>query len=55
MPGSVVPNGNLCLVFTGIECASCMLRLQMPSSNNVGTMFFQHYLEKGIHVKGCDA
>jgi hypothetical protein len=34
-------------VFTAIECASSALRLQMPSSNNVETMFVQHYWEKG--------
>jgi hypothetical protein len=33
-------------VFTAIECAT-MLRLRMPSSNNVETMFVQHTSEKG--------
>jgi hypothetical protein len=47
MPGSVVPNDDLWLVFTAIECASSTSRLRMPSSNNVETMFVQHYLEKG--------
>jgi hypothetical protein len=40
------------LVFTAIECASSALRLQMPSRNNVETMFVQHYLEKGPTVVG---
>jgi hypothetical protein len=37
----------MAIVFTAIECASSTLRLQMPSSNNVETMFVQHYLEIG--------
>jgi hypothetical protein len=41
MPGFVIPN-DIWLVFTAIECAS-MLRLRMPSSNNVETMFVQHF------------
>jgi hypothetical protein len=42
MPGFVIPNDDLELVFTAIECASSTLRLRMPSSNNVETMFVQH-------------
>jgi hypothetical protein len=40
-PGLYYPY-NLWLVFTAIECASRTLRLQMPSRNNVETMFVQH-------------
>jgi hypothetical protein len=32
-------------MFTAIECASNALRLQMPSSNNVETMFVQQWLQ----------
>jgi hypothetical protein len=39
-------------VLTAIECASNALRLRMPSSNNVETMFVQHYLEKVSHRSG---
>ena len=39
-------------MFTAIECASNALRLRMPSSNNVETMFVQHYLEKVSHRSG---
>jgi hypothetical protein len=49
MPGSVVPNDDLYLVFTAIECASNSLRLQMPSSNNVETMFVQHQYPPRCH------
>jgi hypothetical protein len=52
MPGYVIPNDDLQLVFTAIECASSTLRLRMPSSNNIETMFVQHYLEKGSHRSG---
>jgi hypothetical protein len=37
-------------VFTAIECASNALRLPMPSSNNVETIFVQHS-EQGFQFK----
>jgi hypothetical protein len=50
MPGFVIPDDDLWLVFTVILCASSTLRLRMPSSNNVETMFVQHLLPLQRHL-----
>ena len=46
MPRFVIPNDDIQLVFTAMSYAKYVIRLRMPSSNDVETMSVQHYSEK---------